>query len=187
MSRFRLVNLSGLGDERVPFSDASLRGLPRPRLGPGGGLGVALSGYLRGRPLFLFSPVTGGAVWTFVSVDLRKSNRGCQAEKKKKKKKKTEVFHIVLILSENNHDEKVHPNKIQKKKKTERADEEINGNTRRQDKSSVRILFTFASTGRIDALTLGSSEFGESEVLRFLGGISLISNGLKGYAMRKSK
>ena len=157
MSRFRLVNLSGLGDERVPFSDASLRGLPRPRLGPGGGLGVALSGYLRGRPLFLFSPVTGGAVWTFVSVDLRKSNRGCQAEKKKKKKK------------------------------TERADEEINGNTRRQDKSSVRILFTFASTGRIDALTLGSSEFGESEVLRFLGGISLISNGLKGYAMRKSK
>lgn len=44
----------------VPFSDASLRGRPRPRLGPGGGLGVADSGYLRGRPRFLFSPITGG-------------------------------------------------------------------------------------------------------------------------------
>lgn len=50
----------------VPFSDASLRGRPRPRLGPGGGLGVADSGYLRGRPRFLFSPVPG-VCWESVS------------------------------------------------------------------------------------------------------------------------
>lgn len=48
-------------------------------------------------------------------------------------------------------------------------------------------VFASASIGRVDALTLGSSESGESEVFRFLGGISLISNGLGGYNMQKSK
>lgn len=43
--------------ESVP--EGSLRGRPRPLLGPSGRTGVEPTGYLRGRPLPLFSPVAG--------------------------------------------------------------------------------------------------------------------------------
>lgn len=48
--------------------EGSLRGRPRPLLGPSGRTGVEPTGYLRGRPLPLFSPVAGVSGVVAVSV-----------------------------------------------------------------------------------------------------------------------
>ena len=50
----------------ILLSAGSFGGRPRPRLGPGvSGLGEAASGFLRGRPLPLFSPEGVGGAWKF--------------------------------------------------------------------------------------------------------------------------
>lgn len=54
-------------------SGTIFRGRPRPRLGPSVvGLGAEPSGYLRGRPRFLFSPVMGVSIYSVRISDVRR-------------------------------------------------------------------------------------------------------------------